>query len=289
MSKANVFKQGWIDLVFEGRNKAYGAYKLRQEESKTTLIALFSGIGLILGLVSIPVIANHYNKEQAGAYTVINCPIPDKPKIVEIKEPFVIPEPPKPKIEVPEPKKKAVVPPKTRKTKQTTIKLKPIVATSTKTKVLVTTNDILKTQTAAVTSKGDGSGGFTIGTSSATGSPDGKGTVVTTGNGDGTVITALLDETPEFPGGIEKFYKIVGRKFNTPQLDKKMQLRVYVSFVVEKDGTLTGIKVIRDPGYGAGKEAIRVLKSIKTKWKPGKMKGVPVRTAYNLPITVNLK
>ncbi|QYJ68327.1 energy transducer TonB [Flavobacterium litorale] len=285
MSKANVFKQGWIDLVFEGRNKAYGAYKLRQEESKTTLIALFSGIGLILGLVSIPVIANHYNKEQAVVASDTET-ILVAPSI--IKERIILPEPPKPKIEEPKPEKK-VAPPKTKQTKQPTIKLKPIVATSTKTTVLPTTEDILKTQTAAVTSKGDGSGGFTIGTSSPTGSPDGKGTVATSGNGDGTVITALLDESPEFPGGLEKFYKIVGRKFNAPQLDQEMQLRVYVSFVVEKDGTLTGIKVIRDPGYGAGKEAIRVLKSIETKWKPGKMKGVPVRTAYNLPITVNIK
>ncbi|MBC8645308.1 energy transducer TonB [Flavobacterium lindanitolerans] len=66
-------------------------------------------------------------------------------------------------------------------------------------------------------------------------------------------------------------------------------MKVFVYFVVEKDGTLTNIKVVRDPGYGLGAEAIRVLKSIKTKWKPGIQNDKPVRTAYNLPITVEIK
>jgi len=63
---------------------------------------------------------------------------------------------------------------------------------------------------------------------------------------------------------------------------------VYVSFVIERDGSMTDIQVKRDPGYGLGKEAVRVLKSIKTKWAPGMIAGKPVRTAYNLPITVEM-
>ena len=65
-------------------------------------------------------------------------------------------------------------------------------------------------------------------------------------------------------------------------------MKVYVSFVIEKDGSMTDIQVKRDPGYGMGKEAIRVLKSLKTKWSPGMIGSKAVRTAYNLPITVQM-
>ncbi|MNX39750.1 Gram-negative bacterial tonB protein [compost metagenome] len=91
---------------------------------------------------------------------------------------------------------------------------------------------------------------------------------------------------PEFPGGMAKFYTYVGNNFQKPELDAEKTLRVYVSFVIERDGSITDITVIKDPGYGLGKEAIRVLKSIKAKWTPGILNGKTVRTAYNLPITI---
>jgi protein TonB len=74
--------------------------------------------------------------------------------------------------------------------------------------------------------------------------------------------------------------------FTRPELDAEKTLKVYVSFVIERDGSITDITVLNDPGYGLGKEAIRVLKSIKTKWTPGILDGKAVRTAYNLPITI---
>ena len=61
-----------------------------------------------------------------------------------------------------------------------------------------------------------------------------------------------------------------------------------MAFVIEEDGTMSNIKVTRDPGYGLGKEAVRVLNSLKTKWTPGMIGGHPVRTYYNLPILVKL-
>ena len=94
---------------------------------------------------------------------------------------------------------------------------------------------------------------------------------------------------PEFPGGIEKFYKYVGNNFEKPEIDAINTFRVYVSFVIERDGSMTDIKVVRDPGYGLGREAIRVLKSLKTKWSPGIIGSKPVRTAYNLPIVVDMQ
>ena len=64
---------------------------------------------------------------------------------------------------------------------------------------------------------------------------------------------------------------------------------MYASFVVEKDGSMSNFKIIRDPGYGMGDETLRVLKLCKTKWKPGIIDGLPVRASYNLPLTINIK
>src|SRR5690606_28834231 len=64
MSGINFSRKEWIDLVFEDRNKSYGAYQLRVESGETMLKALFLGVLLLMSLVSIPVIANHYNKNE---------------------------------------------------------------------------------------------------------------------------------------------------------------------------------------------------------------------------------
>jgi protein TonB len=95
--------------------------------------------------------------------------------------------------------------------------------------------------------------------------------------------TAGIQVQPEFPGGMEKFYKFV-EKFQVPE-EEGLKGKVFVTFVVEKDGSLTDIKVIRDIGYGTGKEAIRVLKSC-PKWNAGEQNGKKVRVQYSLPITI---
>ena len=63
---------------------------------------------------------------------------------------------------------------------------------------------------------------------------------------------------------------------------------MYVTFVVEKDGSVTGVRVLRDIGGGCGQEAIRVIKSM-PKWTPGKQRGKNVRVQYNLPVNFSLK
>ena len=80
----------------------------------------------------------------------------------------------------------------------------------------------------------------------------------------------------------------MGNNFEKPEIEGERTIRVLVSFVIEKDGSMTDIRVQRDPGYGLGKEAIRVLKSLRTKWSPGMIGSKPVRTSYNLPITVQM-
>ncbi|MDI5899000.1 energy transducer TonB [Flavobacterium yafengii] len=96
--------------------------------------------------------------------------------------------------------------------------------------------------------------------------------------------TAGITEKPDFPGGIMEFYKFVGNNFKTPE-QPNLKGKVYITFIIEKDGSLSDIKNIRDIGFGTGEEAIRVLK-LCPKWIPGKMNGVPVRVMYSLPITI---
>ena len=96
--------------------------------------------------------------------------------------------------------------------------------------------------------------------------------------------TSSLEVKPEPPGGMAKFYKFVGNNYRTPE-EEGLSGKVYVTFVVEKDGSLTDIKVLRDIGFGTGKEAIRVLKSC-PKWNPGEQNGKKVRVLFSLPITI---
>lgn len=92
---------------------------------------------------------------------------------------------------------------------------------------------------------------------------------------------------PEFPGGMNEFYKMVGMNFKTPaEADKnKAEGMMKITFMVEKDGSLTDFKAVKDLGYGLADEAIRVIK-LSPKWIPGSENGKPVRVLYTMPITI---
>jgi len=114
--------------------------------------------------------------------------------------------------------------------------------------------------------------------------PVGTGTAAVVEEDNTVYNTAGIEQKPEFPGGMEKFYKFVGNNYQAPE-EEGLKGKVYVTFVVEKDGSLTDIKVLRDIGYGTGKEAIRVLNKC-PKWIPGEQNGKKVRVLYSLPITI---
>jgi len=100
----------------------------------------------------------------------------------------------------------------------------------------------------------------------------------------------VLQVKPEYPGGIPEFHKFIMGKFKQPyKIGHATTVKVYASFVVEKDGSMSNFKILRDPGYGLGDETLRVLKLCKIKWKPGIIDGLPVRASYNLPLTINIK
>ncbi|WP_413999976.1 energy transducer TonB [Flavobacterium sp. W1B] len=92
-----------------------------------------------------------------------------------------------------------------------------------------------------------------------------------------------VDAKPEFPGDINKLYLFINKRFKTPK--QCPGGRITVTFVIEKDGSLTDIKTVKHIGFGTAEEAVRVLKE-SPKWKPGKHDGKIVRVQYTLPISI---
>ena len=94
---------------------------------------------------------------------------------------------------------------------------------------------------------------------------------------------------PTYPGGMDKFYRFLGEniKYPTKAAEANVQGSVFISFTVEKDGSLSNIKVDRKLGSGTDEEAVRVLKLSK-RWNPGMDKGKAVRANYRIPIKFNL-
>lgn len=271
MSNVSIYEKNWIDLVFEGKNQEYGAYQLRRENSKTTLLSLFYGTLLVGGFIASFVIFNL----KSDIPFVNPTGIIDEPIRVTT---FTIPETESEPI-------KSLPTEKTPETQVEPTNLSHMVVDRTEVAVDVPTNENMTTHQP------------TTDTGSGTGIPDGTGqsttaTVGTTSGGGETkesYIPVELDKLPAFPGGMEKFYQYVGNNFEKPEdLQAGTVISVHVAFVIEKDGSMTNIKVLRNPGFGLGNEAIRVLKSLKTKWSAGVKNGQKVRTEYVLPIKVKI-
>lgn len=103
-------------------------------------------------------------------------------------------------------------------------------------------------------------------------------------------VFQVVEVDPEFPGGIEALYKYMVDNVKYPEKAKadKIEGRVFVAFVIEKDGSVTNAKVVRGVSDEIDAEALRVVSAM-PKWKPGTQQGNPVRVQYNLPIVFKLK
>lgn len=103
-------------------------------------------------------------------------------------------------------------------------------------------------------------------------------------------IFMVVDLMPEFPGGEANLNKYLAENIINPQMAKEngIQGRVFVTFVVERDGSVTDVRVLRGIGGGCDEEAVRVVKGM-PKWTPGKYGGEAVRVQYNLPVKFTLQ
>lgn len=273
MSRLSIYETRWIDLIFENRNQKYGAYQLRRESVKSSLTALFMGLLFVASIGGITTIVNHFNRDVPPVIT-----IPDITESVIHITDIVRPDIEEPSL--PEVQSQAAA-----ATIDKDQLINPVIVQSQDAVQDIATNEENK-HAADVISEGTGPIG-----DNPSSSGNGTGTETTKAVDYGTTVvnSAVLDKMPQFPGGMDKFYNYVGNNFEKPEIEGMSTLRVYVSFVIEKDGSMTDIKVSRDPGYGLGREAIRVLKSLKTKWSPGIIDSKPVRTAYSLPIVLEMQ
>jgi protein TonB len=95
---------------------------------------------------------------------------------------------------------------------------------------------------------------------------------------------------PEFPGGEQAMFDFVANNVVYPQeaRDKEIEGRVFVRFIIEKDGSVSDVKVAKGIGGGCDEEAVRVVKAM-PKWKPGKQDGKPVRVNFTMPFFFKLQ
>jgi len=103
-------------------------------------------------------------------------------------------------------------------------------------------------------------------------------------------IFQIVEEMPQFPGGEQKLMEFVAKNIKYPQIAREtgIQGRVFVGFVVEPDGSISNVKLLRGIGGGCDEEAMRVIKSL-PKWKPGKQRGKAVRVSYQIPVFFKLQ
>jgi protein TonB len=103
-------------------------------------------------------------------------------------------------------------------------------------------------------------------------------------------IFTVVESMPEFKGGMQQLYEYLGNNIKYPVMAKEsgIQGKVYVTFVVERDGSITDVRVLRGIGGGCDEEAVRVVQSMPN-WTPGMQRGKPVRVQYNLPVRFTLQ
>ena len=251
MSKIDLVDGDWVDLVFEGKNQAYGAYKLRKGTTRRNILAMISILAaavLVFSIVAIKsVIEASRGKVDATQVTELST-INQPKKQAEVKQ--------KPKVNT-EPEK--VV----ERVKSSVKFTAPVIKRDDQVKPedeIKTQEEIMSTKTAigAIDVKGnDDAAGEVLKIKEAVAQPEPKPEVE-------TKIFEVVEQMPQFPGGD------------------------VISFVVERDGSITDVKVARSVDPSLDREAARVVKSMPN-WIPGKQNGSAVRVKYNVPVSFRLQ
>ncbi len=259
----DIFSNDWCDLIFEGKNQVYGAYIHRQNSTRRHFYALLISIILIVISLTAPslirqILPKRIEKElRVRTLTEINLEKPKENNV--LKE---IPPPP------------PVV-------ARNTIKFTPPVI---KPDELVNEEDEPKMQKEVIAQKAAiGTVNFDKGTDDIS-APIAKVEENTKITEETDAPFVIVDQMPQFPGGEKEMIKFIQDNLHYPVVAQEMGVSgtVIIIFVVDRDGSITNIKVSRSIGSGCDEEAIRVL-SIMPRWNPGKQAGKAVRVSYSLP------
>lgn len=254
------------DIIFEHRNKKYGAYDLRKTYEKRIRNAMIAALIIFVLGISMPMIVR-YIKGITGADEVM------KPKITEVdlmQPPPIDPnEPPPPPVEPPPPLK-------------STIKFLPPV-------VKPDEEVVEDPPTVEELEEAD------PGEKTQEGSDEGIDLSLLEGTGEDVIeepeqVFYSVEQNPEFPGGEQALFDYISKNVKYPPMARENNIQgvVPVTFVVNSQGKVTNVKVARDIGGGCGEEAKRVVESMPT-WKPGKQNGRPVSVHFSVQIRFFLK
>lgn len=277
MSKIDLISSDWVDLVFEGRNKAYGAYRLRKSTTKRNILAMVAVVLLLIVAFIILTVKNFVDEQRA------------KVAMTQVAE-LTNYDQPKKKAEVKQ-KKVEVEPERVVERVKSSIKFTaPVIKKDEEVKPdeeLKTQDELMSTKTA-------------IGTFDVKGNDDANGEILkakeviaepeTPKHEEENKVFDIVEQQPMFPGGPAALMKYLSEHTKYPVVAQEngVQGRVTVQFVVEKDGSISDVHVLRGVDPSLDKEAVRVVKSL-PRWTPGKQNGITVRVNYRVPVLFRLQ
>lgn len=277
MSKIDLISSDWVDLVFEGRNKAYGAYRLRKSTTKRNILAMVAVVILLVVAFIILTVKNFVDEQRA------------KVAMTQVAELTNYKQPEK-KAEVKQ-KKVEVEPERVVERVKSSIKFTaPVIKKDEEVKPdeeLKTQDELMSTKTA-------------IGTFDVKGNDDANGEVLKAKeviaepeppkHEEEDKVFDIVEQQPMFPGGQTALMKYLSEHTKYPVVAQEngVQGRVTVQFVVEKDGSISDVHVLRGVDPSLDKEAVRVVKSM-PRWTPGKQNGINVRVNYRVPVLFRLQ
>lgn len=277
MSKIDLISSDWVDLVFEGRNKAYGAYRLRKSTTKRNILAMVAVVLLLIIAFIILTVKNFVDEQRA------------KVAMTQVAE-LTNYDQPKKKAEVKQ-KKVEVEPERVVERVKSSIKFTaPVIKKDEEVKPdeeLKTQDELMSTKTA-------------IGTFDVKGNDDANGEILKAKeviaepeppkHEEENKVFDIVEQQPLFPGGPAALMKYLSENTKYPVVAQEngVQGRVTVQFVVEKDGSISDVHVLRGVDPSLDKEAVRVVKSM-PRWTPGKQNGITVRVNYRVPVLFRLQ
>ncbi len=282
MAKIDLYDPKWVDMVFAGKNKEYGAYQLRKGTSGRnikSLLILVIAAALVGGFLAWKVIEQKQAEEQQAYMEAMElAKLQQQAKKEEKKK-----EPVKPKIE---PKKEIPVARETQKFTAPVIKKDELVKEENQVKQM----DQLDAKVAVGTKDEEGVKDRTveavrsdIAVAAPPPPPAPKPEV-------SNKVFDVVEEMPSFPGGQAALMSFLSSNIKYPVVAQEngVQGRVIVGFVVERDGSITDVKVMRSVDPSLDREAQRVVRAM-PRWKPGKQNGSAVRVKYTVPVVFRLQ
>ena len=276
MAKLDLISLEWTDLVFEGRNQAYGAYQLRKGTSKrniwSIIIVALAAALLFLGLTVHRMAEPNRTVMNMQAVEVANIKKDKKDVKVEKKDPIKV-----------EPER--II----EKVKSSVKFTAPVIRKDN----LVKEEDEIKLDEVEKSNKAIGAltvdgndevGGEVLKIKEEIAAPAPPRPV------EENKIHEIVEQMPSFPGGMGALMSWLGQNIKYPVIaaENGVQGRVIVQFVVEKDGSITDVKIAKSVDPSLDKEATRVIKSM-PHWIPGRQNGSPVRVRYTVPVTFKLQ